>query len=189
MGTCLQRLKSVAKSALCLLAGAGSAWAQTTVNIGYLEGQFPPPPDTIATYGTDMFGDRASLYSGSLEFHHTDLLIPGNNRLDVSLRRRHTAGRDGNVRGQLGDWDLDTPRIGGTYSNAFGWVTFTAGADRCSGFSEPPPHSSGVDARDYWQGVQLNIPGAGTQECRRRTKFEPPCRPNIEVASDFRAQR
>jgi YD repeat-containing protein len=152
-----------------VLGGAGWALGQTTVNISYLEGQVPPSPDTVATYGADMFGDKASLYGGSLEFNHVGLQLPGNNRLEVALRRRHTAGRDSYVRGQLGDWDLDTPRIGSSYASGIGWVTLFGGTNRCSTFGEPPPHSSGVDARDYWQGVQLNVPGQGTQEVLARS--------------------
>lgn len=107
-----QACKAAGTLVVCLGA-LGSAAAQTAVNINYLEGQVPAAPDAIAVYGADMFGDRASLYTGSLEFQHTDLLLPGNSKLEVALKRRHVAGRDSGVRGQLGDWDLDTPRIGG----------------------------------------------------------------------------
>lgn len=75
-------MSSIYRSAWAVcLAALSSLWfpvqgqAQTVVSITYLEGQTPAAPDAIATYGSDMFGDRASLYGGSLEFSHTDLVL------------------------------------------------------------------------------------------------------------------
>lgn len=75
------------------------------------------------------------------------------------------------VRGAMADWDLNTPRIEGTFATKEGWVPdYGSAASRCSGFgasttvtrgSNPPvdfaPH-------EYGQGVNLEVPGSGSQE-------------------------
>lgn len=50
-----------------------------------------------------------------------------------------------------------------------GWVNTYGTTNRCNGFSEPPLGSFGVQAREYWQGVQLSVPGQGTQEVLKRS--------------------
>ena len=156
--------------AASLLAKCTAHAQAPAVNINYLEGLLPTAPDAIATYGPDMFGDKASLFSGVLEFQHTDLSLPGNSGLDVALRRKHTAGRSPYVRGQLGDWDLETPRIEGTFATQMGWVTGSSGTNRCTGFSAPPlAQPQGILASNYWSGTHLNVPGQGAQEVLLRS--------------------
>ncbi|MDP1650021.1 MAG: hypothetical protein Q8M01_17720 [Rubrivivax sp.] len=140
----MRERSSFAASSFCrallasaLLLGGPAAWANP-VNLTYLEGQLPVAPDAIATLGPGLFGDQVNLFNGALEFEHTDTSLPGNNALGVALVRRHTAGRSYQVRGQFGDWDLDTPRIGGSFATTPGWVTQSGGTNRCSGWSLPP---------------------------------------------------
>ncbi|WP_374437623.1 BPSL0067 family protein [Inhella sp.] len=137
-------MKNWRKAITALLFALGTAGAQgDSVTISYLEGKAPVAPDAMTAYGVDLFGDRINLYNGSLSFQHTDLSLPGNNALPVALVRSHSPGRSHQVRGQLGTWDIETPRIGGSFSQLRGWVTSSGGVDRCSGFSLPPIVSVG----------------------------------------------
>jgi RHS repeat-associated protein len=61
----------------------------------------------------------------------------------VALARKHVPTQAAEVMGQFGDWDLDVPRIGGSFSLLKGWVTSTGGNNRCSGFTAPPSVSYG----------------------------------------------
>ena len=145
-----------------------------TVSSSYLAGKLPTAPDSVAAYGPDLFGDKASLYNGSLEFEQTDISLPGNSALPVALTRRFSPGREPTVRGQLGDWDLALPRIGGTFSE-FGWVTPSGGTNRCTDYTAPPAVNgsgpgggTGFAPQDYWQGTTIDVPGQGAQELLRR---------------------
>ena len=42
--------------------------------------------------GTDLFGDKVNLYTGRLEFVQTDVTLPGNSSLPVSVGRRLVTG-------------------------------------------------------------------------------------------------
>jgi len=150
-----------------LLLTAFNVKAQSEVTVAYLQGKAPVAPDAVATLGPDLFGDKNNLFNGALSFEHTDLSLPGNDALPVALIRQHSAGRSQFVQGQLGDWDIDVPRIGGSFLSQEGWVTITGGVDRCTRFSAPPAvQSSGVSfgSRDYWQGTYIHVPGQGAQE-------------------------
>jgi hypothetical protein len=46
-------------------------------------------PTAIGVLSPDLFGDRVNFRDGGLEFVHEDVSIPGNNRLPVSMGRRH----------------------------------------------------------------------------------------------------
>jgi len=146
-----------------------------TVSSSYLAGKLPTAPDSVAAYGPDLFGDKASLYNGSLEFEQTDISLPGNSALPVALTRRYSPGRHPVVRGQLGDWDLALPRISGTFSDV-GWLTATGGTNRCSNYTAPPSVNGGsvaFVASDYWQGTTMDVPGQGAQELLRRAPAYP----------------
>jgi RHS repeat-associated protein len=134
----LARLRLAIPTIAVAVAAAGAARAQS-VNLSYLEAKDPVAPDAIAPHGTDLFGDRINLFNGSFEFEHTDLSLPGNSQLPVALLRHHSPGQHYDVRGQFGDWDLNVPWIGGSFSSRYGWVTSTNGTtDRCTRFVVPP---------------------------------------------------
>ena len=152
----------------------------SAVSLSYLEGQVPVAPDAFTTLGTDLFGDKVNLFNGSLEFEQTDTHLPGNSALPVAIVRRHQPGRNESIRGQFGDWDLETPRIGGVFAYSAGWVVGTGGTQgRCSAYGLPPvvyaaPSHGGIVvavnfiANDYHQGVHIAVPGIGRQEVLRR---------------------
>jgi hypothetical protein len=147
------------------------AQAQDAVSVAFMQGKAPVAPDAITTLGPEMFGDKINLYNGSFAFEHTDAALPGNSALPVALVRQHTPGRSQVVRGALGDWDLNTPRIEGTFARPEGWVPQGGSAStRCSGFDAPPQLARGAWSPadfppwEYWQGTNLVIPGQGSQE-------------------------
>ena len=189
-----------ARATAMALASLTTAQA-VTVSLSYLEGTEPVAPDAITAWGPELFGDKVNLFNGALEFEQTDTRLPGNSALVVSITRRYVVGRSWDVRGQFGDWDLETPRIAGTFAPlASGWVTNRGNSIRCSGYSLPPLVSSSTDgsggfervapnketkagdqpgatlgaaspdavvgfiASDYFQGVNITIPGQGSQE-------------------------
>jgi RHS repeat-associated protein len=120
-----------------LVALSGMAFAQE-VNVSYLQGLLPKAETAITTLGPDLMGDRVNLFNGALEFEHTDVSIPGNSALPVSLTRRHVAGRTVFIRGVFGDWDLETPRVSGVFAGSTGWVNGANEVSRCSSYSAPP---------------------------------------------------
>jgi hypothetical protein len=146
------------------------------VSVAYLKGKQPAAPDAIATLGPDLFGDKISLYNGSFHFEHTEFELPGNNALTVALVRHHPPGRRPLVRGAMADWDLNTPRVEGTFAESEGWIPeFGSVNNRCSAFNSPPGVTrGGFSAQDfmpweYWQGTNLVIPGQGSQEILKRS--------------------
>lgn len=120
----------------------------------------------VQSLGTDIFGDQVSLQDGALSFSATDVSIPGNNALPVAFERSYRLfNREYYISDEmLADWELELPRISGTY--APNWVG-RGGAitDRCSFGGAPPDIQSPVDAMpsetvmSYWQGLQIQIPG------------------------------
>ena len=46
----------------------------------------------------DAFGDKLGLYTGSLEFLQTDLVLPGGPGLDIDVSRKLTVGSQGGTR-------------------------------------------------------------------------------------------
>ena len=148
-----------------------SASADNAVSVSYLQGKAPTAPDAITALGPDLFGDKINLYNGSFSFEQTDVELPGNHALKVALVRQHTPGRQWVVRGALGDWDLNTPRIEGMFADPEGWVpNGGSAANRCSAFNFPPYLTRGgwvhVDysPEEYWHGAFLVVPGHGSQE-------------------------
>ena len=130
------------KTACVLLAfpalAPSIASAAFQVQIGYLEGLIPKAPDALTVLGPNLFGDEVNLYNGALSFTQTDLSLPGNSTLAVSLSRKYVPGRQAEVAGQFGDWDLEVPRVSGAFASNPGWVSQSGGSDRCSSFSFPP---------------------------------------------------
>lgn len=118
-----------------------------TVNVAYHQGQLPRAPDAITALGPDLFGDRINLYDGSFSFEHTDVSLPGDSALPVAVSRKWAA-RAWAVRGAMADWDVETPRVQGTFADPEGFVPWSgSAANRCSAFGAPPgvTRGSGFD--------------------------------------------
>ncbi|WP_371184596.1 RHS repeat protein [Xanthomonas sacchari] len=121
----------------------------------------------------DIFGESVSLYDRSVSFHATDVSVPGNNALPVSLGREFKVmnRRQEYVAKGFGDWEIDTPRVYGEFLAEKGWVTTSSSpAARCSMPSRPDAAMTvnGITypgtADDVWHGYYLHVPGAGEQE-------------------------
>lgn len=82
------------------------------------------PNDVVGALGSDEFGEEINHYTGSLSFRQSDIALPGNDRLPMTVGRRYTvegtgpfgggASRFGG--GLFGDWDIDLPVIHGTFA-------------------------------------------------------------------------
>ncbi len=128
----------------------------------------------MVTLGQDLFGDRVNLFNGAVSFEQTDVSLTGNNALPVAVTRTYSP-RSWIVQGVLADWDLSTPRVEGTFPTAEGWIPgFGSAATRCSGYDAPPQVSRGAYSPqdfppwEYGQGINLVIPGQGSQEILKR---------------------
>lgn len=129
----------------------------------------------ITALGPTLFGDAVDLASGSLSFSATDVSLPGNNGLPVAFSRKLVVqDKKGYLKvvngvnrivhdNTLADWELDAPRIEGTFAQ--GWTSACAASTVQEGM---PPTIRVVDhwfeARDYWHGNTLVIPGGGGGE-------------------------
>jgi hypothetical protein len=167
------------------LSGLASVDATAVEAISYGEQVIGPQKHAIdvRALGPDLFGEEISSFTGGASFTQTDLSLPGNSSLPVAVTRRLVV--DGNKspstnadvnlwRGYaFGEWDLDLPYLTGTYSQIEGWVVNTANPQaRCSSpasYGEYRPKSVGIgivhfDNYSFWNGLQLNIPGAGEEQ-------------------------
>lgn len=125
--------------------------------------------------GADLFGDSVNLYAGTLSFSATDVSVPGNFALPVSIGRRFAVAGGASIFEHFGDWELDIPHMSGTY--AAGWINSASGNDRfhrCSRFEAPPTAAGSTsnggffEPYEFWHGVYLSIPGGGREEVLSR---------------------
>lgn len=166
-----------ARTAAIMLALAGAhcpGFAQTTATVYEEQHKLIRAPQAIASIGTDLFGDTVNLYNGALEFVQTDVSLPGNFALPVSVGRRLTTGTDALAVGAFGRWELEVPHLHGLFAKATGWKTNQTNTNRCTEFGKPPdniqgnPNNSGWSAKEYWHGNMMYVPGLGDQEMLRR---------------------
>ncbi len=139
--------------------------------------------EQVSMLGTDLFGDSISTYSGALSFVQTDVSIPGNSMLPVSVTRRFLAVSEmkelSTGYGLFGDWELDLPRIEGIFSQRHGWVDAGGLTARCSDYGQPPsadannPDDGSFSADEFFSGVHLYLPGQGGQELLQRNAASP----------------
>jgi hypothetical protein len=119
------------------------------------------------------FGEKIGLYTGSVEFSQTDIDIPGNNSLSVSLGRRFVPFTGYMRNRPFVDWDLDIPNVHGVFSEKYGWAVSYGGpsTQRCSHYN-PPLDGEFVDgslskSETFWDGTQVYLPDVGDQELLR----------------------
>lgn len=173
------KLPSTRAIVFLLAVGATANVAFADVSYFQDQGNVIRAPKAVSALGSDLFGDKVNLYTGNLEFIHTDVTIPGNNSLPVMVGRRLIAGGEVFSNKQFGTWELEIPHLHGTYTTAKGWVipfssTIPAGS-RCSNFATPPSvagagagQPSNFTPDEYWHGHQMYIPGQGDQLLLRR---------------------
>jgi hypothetical protein len=137
-------------------------------------------PNAVTRLGGDLFGDDVNLYNGAVTFTQTDVSLPGNNSLSVSVGRRIVAGQHSYGNRAFGKWDLDIPHMHGTFalgtiSNKKGWNVGDALASklRCTNFGAPA-YTNGANgdsewaAEEFWQGNFMYVPGTGDQQMLKR---------------------
>ena len=161
------------------------------------QGKLIRAPRALGVLGENLFGDETNFYTGALSFVQTDVSLPGNNGLPMSVTRRFTAGETISTQGHFGKWELDVPRMHGmfaaAYSGAMGWIvpryaTPEAKYQRCSYFGAPPDSPGGFNSQaifasdEFWHGNHLAIPGQGSQEVLARSGFDPQSRTEYTVA-------
>ena len=128
--------------------------------------------EDITPHTTELLGERVDLSTGSLSFSHTDFVIPGPAGLDIPIIRSWRGGRRRLKSMSMGDWELELPRIqayairaqDGTYS---AWQDGKA----CSGNFFPVPvisegglNSQLIEPHEYFNGVDLIVPGRGVEK-------------------------
>lgn len=124
----------------------------------------------LQALGSDLFGDKVDLYTGSTMFAVTDVALSGSSSLAVAIARRYVVGAQDFPEGmfdrdtlpaRFGEWELDIPHLAGTYSWRHGWQAGGAAA-RCSGpqlDSMTPWNADGFKGVEYWSGNELSLPG------------------------------
>jgi hypothetical protein len=120
--------------------------------------------NTVAALGATLFGDEVNLYNGALSFRVTDVSLPGNFAIPVEITRtlsvtsRHY---DMPNDSPFADWDLDIPRIEGTFGIPLSGNIWPS---RCS--SEPPNQvtvdgGANYQREEFWSGTHAQMPGGG----------------------------
>jgi len=125
--------------------------------------------ERLTVFGDDLMGDGIDPHTGSVTFEHTDVVLPGNNGLEVSLKRRRTQGYlyHEDVDAEFSDWEYLVPRIKavsvqpwtGTrctspYYTKFPMITQSQGGGQFTTTAN----------QDYSQGVVMDVPGFGSQQ-------------------------
>jgi hypothetical protein len=143
----------------------------------------------VGALDNGAFGDSINFYSGALSFDVTDLTIPGNSALKMSVARSYNA-EFGRMEGAkpdpaqplrlyvfearkylFGDWDLDIPNIAGTFAKGIGWKNdSTTPLARCSVIGQiradgspatgEPMQPDPMFPGGFWHGDSLHAEGA-----------------------------
>ena len=160
-------------------------------------GQDETPP------GENPFGEKLNLVTGDLSFEQVDIHLTGTGpAIDVArtFAMRDTAyAPSGYESAAFGDWELSLPRITTVVAqqqDVHGWVVGQStpqgwSTSRCSQFAAPPTVaaangvSSAWDPKDWWNGYQLVLPGAGSQDLLSRDAGNPlvPDGSNIRIVT------
>jgi YD repeat-containing protein len=143
--------------------------------------------EDIRPLGDNPFGERISLYDGSLSFRQVDVSIPGTGPT-ISVGRElvlHNVDDRPDLQNRaFGDWDIDLPLLTTTtanQNNVEGWLIASSEHPNwiCSYFREPPSVAApGGDSqradwepKSWWTGYQMHIPGQGNQELLKRSQY------------------
>jgi RHS repeat-associated protein len=172
---------------------APASYAQGGIGGG--DGQ-PQPPEPVIDWqakqdangrleglGVGLLGESIDPHTGGLSFQHTDVSLPGNSTLDVSISRRIKTGGlyHPSVDAEFGDWELIVPRIKVTTASASNYRT----GNRCSMNNPlqmvqvPYPEIANDRGRimrnrptysnEYSSGIILDVPGTSPQTMVKST--------------------
>ncbi|MBB6184651.1 hypothetical protein [Oleiagrimonas soli] len=146
---------------------------------------------SIKPLGPSLMGDSTNMQDGSTTFTVTDVSIPTNSGLPLSIGR--TFRVDSTFQDQMGGvtsysnsifpgpWDADIPYMVGTFDAQRGWIgpasdgAYAGTQARCTEGGAGPPAAVGVgdfyrvyyQPESYFSGIYINIPGSGMQEMLR----------------------
>ncbi|MEL6688617.1 MAG: hypothetical protein AAFP97_13505, partial [Pseudomonadota bacterium] len=131
--------------------------------------------ERLTPLGIDLMGDQIDPHTGSISFTHTDISLPGNFDIPVSLTRKLSQGflYADSVDAEFGDWSYDVPRIivtsaeqkpfdGNRCSESFG-AQFNLFNDNTRFWA----------GDQYTNGVKLHVPGSGSQEILEKSANDP----------------
>lgn len=171
-------------SMVLALALPFAAGAQTTVKPEDEYKKLIKVNEDIQPLGDTPFGEKISLYDGSLSFAQTDVSLTGTGpalSLGRSFSFHGVEDRPDLQARAFGDWDMDLPQIftvTAQQNNVPGWrVAATNHGAICSSFGPPPsvaaPNGDSMRADweppTWWQGYQLRIPGQASQDLLARS--------------------
>ncbi|MCG9732047.1 hypothetical protein L1D44_19860 [Shewanella sp. Isolate13] len=116
----------------------------------------------------DSFGDKIDLSSGKVQFSYTDVSIPLNSHLDMSVRRSF---KDNSLLAKyndslgFGDWSLEIPHVNLTLMYRYNEFTHGWGTNNeCNNLAL---NQGDVEVDESWKGATLNIPGQTTESMLR----------------------
>jgi RHS repeat-associated protein len=118
--------------------------------------------DSITPETTQLLGEQIDLNGGSLSFAQTDISLPGNNNLPVSIGRSYRDLQFRANRTDFADWSLDIPYIRTTILADSGISHPWSMGKECS--REPEighvlSHGARVQSSEYYNGETINVPG------------------------------
>ena len=146
---------------------------------------------SVVKLGPDLFGDSTNMLDGSTTFNVTDVVVPTNSNLPLSIGRTFRVdaqiadqqGRTTSPSAVFGNyWEPDVPYMVGTFDAIRGWVsasqigvqggTLSDTLKRCSEGGSGPPGTFGVaqfnltfyNTKDFFSGIHINIPGSGLED-------------------------
>jgi len=156
-------MRKLVAAALILLT-AGAAHAQSGKAPWEEVGNRIKSSEKVAPLGNNAFGDEVSLSNGALSFSAVDVSIPGNSGLPVAFGRSYSVRdrRYYTTDAMLADWDIQLPQISGVF--ATDWLVAGGSTSRCSNQTVPPLPPGGYLLSDFWNGLNLSIPGVGGGE-------------------------
>jgi RHS repeat-associated protein len=166
-------------------ANADDVWPNGTAESTSVEAEYDKrirAAEAIGGLGQDLFGDSVNLYSGALSFAATDVSVPGNFDLPVSIGRRFTVGGLTSSFSHFGDWELDVPHLSGVFAQLSdnSWINTGSGTERfnrCSRFEAPPTAAGSTgnggffEPYEFWHGVYLSTPGGREEVLLRDTSL------------------
>ncbi|WP_143014618.1 hypothetical protein [Pseudoxanthomonas sp. CF125] len=69
---------------------------------------------TVSSFGPGLFGESVNLFDGTVSFSETDINVPGNAGLPMTVSRNFSIGNPKNAAldGLFGNWDMALPYVG-----------------------------------------------------------------------------
>jgi len=143
----------------------------------------------------EIFGEQVNLYDGSVSFAATDISLPGNSEIPLSLGRTLNP-TDPKSNLPFGNWELDIPSISGLFGGDAATVAagYWAPAQRCSTVGPPPAvtiknklgtYDMTLSDFEYWDGTRLSLPGGGGGELLGAPGDAKQVRPNVGAATPW----